>query len=329
MGEGRQLIAENIDGISHTRDVDNCYELDKVLKKALSRKNISYKNIYSYTDKKGRLKIKIVMENCYGENICGKAILPVLKEVLRVPFSISDEGCKINPETNECSVVIEESPKYHMLSYVASTPKDGEKYSGDSFNFGKNKHGIYVIALSDGMGSGPDAGLESSVAIDIIDEFTECGYDEENAVKAINSIMNMKFSEDEKFATLDMSMIDLYTGELSVIKAGAVATFIKRYEEVDVLSDNSLPFGAVEEIEYNKKKKKLKHGDIVITISDGILDVDKNNIGDYSWLRTYLEKATTNPDQLSRDILDKAKELSNGKVMDDMTVVVSKLYSLY
>ena len=137
-------------------------------------------------------------------------------------------------------MVIEESPKYHMLSYVASTPKDGEKYSGDSFNFGKNKHGIYVIALSDGMGSGPDAGLESSVAIDIIDEFTECGYDEENAVKAINSIMNMKFSEDEKFATLDMSMIDLYTGELSVIKAGAVATFIKRYEEVDVLSDNSL-----------------------------------------------------------------------------------------
>ena len=53
--------------------------------------------------------------------------------------------------------------------------------------------------------------------------------------------------------------------------------------------------------------------------------VDKNNIGDYSWLRTYLEKATTNPEQLSRDILDKAKELSNGKVMDDMTVVVMGL----
>lgn len=338
IGEGRQLIAENIAGISQamddvikefTRDVDNCYELDKVLKKALSRKNIAYKNIYSYTDKKGRLKIKMLMENCYGENICGKAILPILKEVLRVPFSISDEGCRINPETNECSVVIEESPKYNMLSYVASIPKDGEKFSGDSFNFGKNKNGIYVIALSDGMGSGPDAGLESSVAIDIIDEFIECGYDEEIAIKAINSIMNMKFSEDEKFTTLDMSMVDLYSGELSVIKAGAVATFIKRYEDVQVISDNSLPFGAVEEIEYKKNKKKLKHGDIVITISDGILDVDKNNIGDYSWLRTYLEKATTNPEQLSRDILDKAKKLSNGKVMDDMTVVVSKLYSLY
>ena len=149
-------------------------------------------------------------------------------------------------------MVIEESPKYHMLSYVASIPKDGEKFSGDSFNFGKNKNGIYVIALSDGMGSGPDAGLESSVAIDIIDEFIKCGYDEEIAIKAINSIMNMKFSEDEKFTTLDMSMVDLYSGELSVIKAGAVATFIKRYEDVQVISDNSLPFGAVEEIEYKR-----------------------------------------------------------------------------
>ena len=133
---------------SITQSCGLCVRLDdeEAVNKVINEGNISYKNIYSYTDKKGRLKIKIVMENCYGENICGKAILPVLKEVLRVPFSISDEGCKINPETNECSVVIEESPKYHMLSYVASTPKDGEKYSGDSFNFGKNKHGIYVIA---------------------------------------------------------------------------------------------------------------------------------------------------------------------------------------
>ena len=30
-----------------------------------------------------------------------------------------------------------------------------------------------------------------------------------------------------------------------------------------------------------------------------------------------------------KELVDKAKELSNGKVMDDMTVVVSKLYSLY
>lgn len=338
IGQGRKLVAQQIGNISDAmndvikefkRDVDNCYELDKVLKKALSRKDIHYKDIYSFTDKKGRLKIKLTMENCYGNNICGKTVVPVLKEVLRVPLSISDGGCKINPETNECSVEIEESPKYHMLSYVASTPKEGEKYSGDSFSFRKNKNGTYVIALSDGMGSGPEAGLESSVAIDIIDDFVESGYDEEAAIKIVNSIMNMKFSEDEKYATLDLEVVDLYSGEMTVVKAGGVSTFIKRYEEIDVISDNTLPFGTVEELEYSKKKKKLKHGDIIITISDGVLDVDKNNIGDYSWLRTYLEKATTNPEQLSRDILEKAKELSGGRVLDDMTVVVSKLYSVY
>ena len=57
--------------------------------------------------------------------------------------------------------------------------------------------------------------------------------------------------------------------------------------------------------------------------------MDKNNLGSYSWLEEYLEYADTNPDALSRDILEKAMVLSNGKVKDDMTVLVSKIYSVY
>ena len=336
--EGREVLVEQVDNMANAvddimrefkRDVTSCYELDKVLRRGLSKNNIKYKDVYSFNDKNGRLKIKITMDNCYCENICVKKILPLLNEMLIVPFMVSDEGCRINPKTNECSIVIEESPKYHVLSYVAFTQKDGEDYSGDSFSFGKNKNGLYVTALSDGMGSGPEAGLESKVTIDLIDKFIECGYDEETAIKTINYIIAMKFNEDEKFATLDMNSIDLYSGEISFIKLGGVTSFIKRYERVEMISDNTLPLGAIDDAKYNKKKKKLKHGDIIVTISDGILDVDKNNIGDYSWLSTYLENATTNPEQLSRDILDKAKAMSNGKVLDDMTVIVSKLYSAY
>lgn len=93
------------------------------------------------------------------------------------------------------------------------------------------------------------------------------------------------------------------------------------------ISCDSLPFGVADSMEVKKIKRKIKYGDIIITISDGILDVDKNNIGDYSWLSTYLEKATANPEELARDILNKAKELSGGRILDDMTVIVSKVYS--
>ena len=69
----------------------------------------------------------------------------------------------------------------------------------------------------------------------------------------------------------------------------------------------------------------IKSGDIIVTISDGILDADGN---DNNWLQKYLINATREPKQLAQDILQKAKELNGGKSKDDMTVVVSKVSNL-
>ena len=110
---------------------------------------------------------------------------------------------------------------------------------------------------------------------------------------------------------------------------GAVASFIKRGKEIEVISKSSLPFGVVDNVDTDVIKKKLKQGDIIITISDGILDADKNYVGDTAWLVEYLRQATTNPQELSSGILNAAKSLSYGRVFDDMTVGVSKLYSAY
>ena len=146
-------------------------------------------------------------------------------------------------------------------------------------------------------------------------------------LNAVNSIMGMKFSEDEKFTTLDMNSIDLYTGEIEFIKVGASMSFIKRGAEVEVINSSSLPFGIVDDISIKPVKRKVKNGDIIVTISDGVTDVDKANIGDYSWIVSYLEGEQNNPELISKEILSLAKKKCNGRVLDDMTVVVSKLYS--
>ena len=39
---------------------------------------------------------------------------------------------------------MEETYKYNVSSFVSFSVKDGEKYSGDSYSFGKNKVGEYV-----------------------------------------------------------------------------------------------------------------------------------------------------------------------------------------
>ena len=141
--------------------------------------------------------------------------------------------------------------------------------------------------------------------------------------------MAMKFNEDEKFTTLDLNIVDLYTGEAEFIKVGGVVSFIKSDNKVTVINSNSLPFGVLDSVDATRTKVKLKHGDIIVSISDGVLDIDKNNIGSYYWLEDYLQYADSNPSALSRDILEKAMVLSDGKVKDDMTVLVSKIYSIY
>ena len=94
-----------------------------------------------------------------------------------------------------------------------------------------------------------------------------------------------------------------------------------------LIDSSSLPFGILDNINIKPIKKKVNHGDIIVTISDGVTDIDKSNIGDYSWIVDYLKGDQNNPELISRDILELAKKKSNGKVLDDMTVVVSKLYA--
>ena len=63
-------------------------------------------------------------------------------------------------------------------------------------------------------------------------------------------------------------------------------------------------------------------------VSDGILDAGKNNnLGD-NWLIYFLKEIkTTNPKEIANLILDRALEIQDGVVEDDMTVLVTKICS--
>ena len=268
------------------------------------------------------------MENCEGANYCGKTLLPILNNIMRIPMAISSDGCNINPLNNECTIVFQETPKYYMISYGAMGVKNGESKSGDNYSFGKSVEGCYTTILSDGMGSGPEASEESKATVNLVEKFMESGFNEDVTVNTVNSIMGMRFAETERYSTLDLNKIDLYTGEAKFIKIGAAPTFIKRGNEIKNINTKNLPFTLVDEIDVDVKKEELKAGDILVSISDGVLDIDKMNSGNFIWLEEYLKDCSVNPKELSGQILEKARELSGGVLKDDMTVVVSKLYSV-
>ncbi|MCX0416497.1 stage II sporulation protein E [Clostridium perfringens] len=338
LGEGRKILSNHINNMSVTiseivdefgNELHLCTDVEKSIKKSLLKYGINFGSLICYNDKNGRIKIKMQMENCMGSQTCIKTVLPIISETIGKNMSIGSEGCNINSKNNMCEIVIEEAPKYHINSHVAVATKEGEKFTGDSYSYGRTKDGNYITVISDGMGSGPEAGLESKVSVEIIEKFMEVGFDEKIAIDAVNAIMSIKFSEDEKFSTLDMNKIDLYTGNAKFMKVGAIESFIKRGNKVEVINSNTLPFGVLEEPDVDTVEKQVSNGDVIVSISDGILDVKNDGSFDTTWLIEFLKSTKyRQPKDLSIAILEKAKELSGGKAKDDMTVVVSKVFAI-
>ena len=170
---------------------------------------------------------------------------------------------------------------------------------------------------------------ELEVATDILEKMMDAKIDDEIVINTINNMLLLKSSDEEMFSTLDLGIIDLKKGTLETIKMGACSTYIKRNDkDIDLISSSSLPVGILSDIKLDRKITKVNYGDYIIMVSDGILDAGKNNnLGD-NWLIYFLQKIkTTNPKEIANLILDRALEIQDGVVEDDMTVLVTKVCS--
>lgn len=339
LSEGRELLAGQINNMAGSvkeivEEFDSDIQIDNVLdrnlSKLLEKNNIKIKELICIKDKKDRSVIKMSLKACGGSQKCIKEILPIINEVTGKCMSVSDEGCKIDVNSGNCNITFEETPKYHVSTYVGGESKAGEKHNGDSYSFGKLLDGSYMTLISDGMGSGPQAEHESRAAVELIEKFTSAGFSKETAINTVNSIMTLKFSEEEKFSTIDLSSIDLYTGEVDFMKVGAVASFIKSDNKIKIVDSKTLPIGVLDKADIEINKNVVKNGDIIIMLSDGVLDYNNEDLGNTEWIEEYLRNNNfNNPKDIAEGIIVKAKELNGGKVKDDITVIASKIYGLY
>ena len=118
---------------------------------------------------------------------------------------------------------------------IAKKNKEGQTVSGDSSIQIKLKDGKYLIALSDGMGSGPEARKSSQIAVKMLGRLLSNGFDKETSIELINNTI-LSNPESETYATLDTMILDLYAGNAEYIKNGAAPTFVKHKKDVDIIS---------------------------------------------------------------------------------------------
>ena len=134
--------------------------------------------------------------------------------------------------------------------------------------------------------------------------------------------------EEVRFSTIDMSVFDLYTGKCEFVKAGASMTFIKRQGEVEVIKSTSLPIGVIPRLETENRELTLASGDIVIMVTDGVLDALPTGEQEIVLKKIIEGTQKTNLKELAHHILEQVLACSGEIPMDDMTVLIAGIWSL-
>lgn len=198
--------------------------------------------------------------------------------------------------------------------------------SGDVYSCMEVEKGKYLLALADGMGSGQMALEESTATIELLESFMDSGFENDLAIKIINSVLVLK-SDIENFSTMDITLIDEYTGVAEFLKLGAATSFILRNQEVITIQATTLPVGILHDVDVAICKKQLKDGDVIIMVTDGMLQGENDLLGKEDTFKHFiLEANTNNPAYMAEYLMKKSRDLLGNGDKDDMTIIVARIW---
>ena len=178
----------------------------------------------------------------------------------------------------------------------------------------------FVLALSDGMGSGISARQESHAALELMVESLRAGYTRAQALDVVNALMLMCTGR-EMYATMDLCVCDLHSGETAFEKLGACASYIVRDGEVRTIGADTLPVGVLPDVESRSLRMTLQAGDVVVMMTDGVRDAYpggeialREDIGKLAWLH---------PQSVGEKLI--ARAVGSGEVGDDMAILCARM----
>lgn len=253
-------------------------------------------------------------------NKAKKEIQKIVSDVVGTKMSIK---LVLNSSKTERSrIKLIPTSKYVVKATVKQVRKADSSVSGDSYIVTELKDNNKVIAISDGMGSGPKSKEISTSVIDMIEKMGTNGFSNEETLEIVNRLVKLK-ENGEVSATLDMCVLNEKQNTLEFIKLGAANSYIVYQNNVEEIKQDTMPIGLLSNVQHTIIEKSVEKGMFVVLMSDGaISDINKQvlekiieeiNGTDYS------EK------DLMNAIMGKIVGSQNKITLDDVTVIVCKI----
>jgi len=290
--------------------------LSEYVREALSEYGVKSPSATVFSDTDGRIYVECFYEGLLKEKleavsehfgkICDRDLAP-------------PEVITFNGTTRLC---FSELPVFEVETGHAAV-NGREDTSGDSDAFFRDGFGNVYILISDGMGSGVRAAVESCMTVSLMTRVIRAGLGINAAVRLINLLLLTK-SADESFATVDLMKINLFTGKAEIVKLGAAQTFIKSNGTVKTVESWSTPVGIVSSVEISRRSVQLSDGDEAVMITDGICE------DCFPRVRELMLSMGITPQDCAERIIGFAENSCQDKNYhkDDKTVFVVKMHKI-
>ena len=331
--ENRKVLCDNLSEMAEIMDrvarEEITYEpmeaqKEHLISRALREEALCAEHLCYVPCENGRTAIGMTLSTVRRGGCPAEEVADILSVLLHTQFQVS----AVSPylvEQKKHSFLFMEQAKYIVLSGFARAIRENEQVSGDNYAFLESEKGKKTILLSDGTGSGEKANEDSGNVLDLMEKMLEAGYTGTAAVNLINSALYAK-DEDSNHPTLDICDLDLHLGKCRFLKVGGAASFLKRGKRVEEIQVGNLPLGIFRHIQVQEIPNTLQNGDYLIMMTDGVLDAFGEEGGDEILQEIIAEITEQNPGEIAEILLQTAIHRSEGRIYDDMTIVVAGIW---
>lgn len=331
--ENRQVIAQQLDAMVELMGDWSKGEklMDEHCRMMLARiafeakeRGFVTRDLHIYEDEHKRRYIRAYVSSKWGGGIPSRNYCKALEKATHRTMRL-EKGARSVVSNEWVLITAYENTVYYTLPGIAMRRKDSSTITGDNFTMFDLDDGHHYIGLSDGMGSGSRANQESEMVVDLLEKLLRAGFRKDIAIKMMNSAMVLQ-GENESFSTLDLASLDMYSGELELVKIGAASSFLKHKDQVSCLFAESLPAGANPAQKPGKLSCTVEHGDFLVMVTDGVLEYLHVKDPQELFQGMIAKAHTDNAGVLAKSLLTQVLEHTGGHAQDDMTILVTGIW---
>lgn len=308
--EGLAMMLEEISG-----DLCSAKLLDprslRMVQEYFVKSGYLVEQVRCFTDEYERITAEVMIPAFEVAKLDAPKTATELSAVLEAEFDLP----YVEAHEKTATIVYTEKATFTTEMGVYQICPEGNKLCGDAYASIRNRSGRGHFIISDGMGSGGSAAVDSHMATDLLTSLIAVGFGYEAALKMVNSALLIK-SGEETLATIDICSIDLYTGQTDFYKAGAAPTFVVHKGHIGYVESTSLPAGILQGVAFDHSTLNLREGDIVVMVSDGVVATGMD------WVKSELRAlAEGDMQRLAEKLAMTARVRRTDGREDDITVV--------